>query len=90
MQIDREDAKLPKLDHLITLNKNTADKVLTEIQNSIVTKVKTIQLQLKKEAKNKLKNMIKELDRMNSEVETTEDQTTRDRMLKAREAFNSK
>ena len=40
LQIDKEDAKLPKLDHLITLNKDTADRVLTEIQNSIGTKVK--------------------------------------------------
>ena len=47
LQIDREDAKLPKLDHLIALNKLTADRVLTEIQNSIGTKVKTVQLQLK-------------------------------------------
>ena len=47
-EIDREDAKLPKLDHLITLNTATADRVLTEIQNSICTKVKTVQLQLKK------------------------------------------
>ena len=85
-----EDAKLPKLDHLIALNKTTADKVLTEIQNSIITKVKTVQLQLKKEAKDKLRNMIKELDELNAELETTEDQVTRDRMLEAREAFNSK
>ena len=48
LQIDREDAKLPKLDHLITLNELTADRVLTEIQNSIGTKLKTVQLQLKK------------------------------------------
>ena len=48
LQIDREDAKLPKLDHLIALNELTADRVLTEIQNSIGTKVKTVQLQLKK------------------------------------------
>ena len=90
LQIDREDAKLPKLDHLIALNELTADRVLTEIQNSIGTKVKTVQLQLKKEAKNKLKSMIKELDKLNNELENTDDQNIRDRMLEAREAFNSK
>ena len=61
--------------------------MLTEIQTSIITKVKTVQLQLKKEARNKLRNMIKELDKLNTELETTEDQATRDRMLEAREAF---
>ena len=34
--------------------------------------------------------MIKELDKLNNELETTEDQGTRNRMLEAREAFNSK
>ena len=73
---------LPHLiDHLIALNELTADRVLTEIQNSIGTKVKTVQLQLKKEAKNKLKSMIKELDKLNNELENTDDQNTRDRML---------
>ena len=28
--IDKDDAKLPKLDHLIALNKLTADRVLTQ------------------------------------------------------------
>ena len=34
--------------------------------------------------------MIKELDKLNNELENTDDQNTRDRMLEAREAFNSK
>ena len=46
--IDNEDAKLPKLDHLIALNKLTADRVLKEIQNSVTTKVNTVQLQQQK------------------------------------------
>ena len=88
--INTEDLKLPKLDELIRLNKNKADRVLTDIQNGVITQVKTVQLQLKKEAKNKLKNLVKELDKLNAELETTENQETRDRMLEAREAFNSK
>ena len=39
-----QDAKLPKLDYLIEKNKDKADMVLTDIQNNIVTKVKTVQI----------------------------------------------
>ena len=63
--------------------------VLTDIQNSMGTKVKSVQTQLKKEAKNKLNNLIKELGRLNNELEQTEDDTTRERVLEAREAFQT-
>ena len=74
---------------LIEKNKNKADLVLTDIQNSIGTKVKTVQIQLKKEAKNKLNKLIKELGRLNNELEQTNDEVTRDRVLEAREAFQT-
>ena len=63
--------------------------MLTEIQSGVVAKVKATQIQMKKEAKNKLKNLIKDLGRLNNELEQTNDQETRDRMLEAREAFQS-
>ena len=48
-----------------------------------------MQIQLKKAAKNKLKTLIKDLDGLNNELEQTEDEATRNRMLEAREAFQS-
>ena len=71
------------------MNAQKADYVLTEIQSGVVTKVKATQIQMKKEAKNKLKNLIKELGRLNNELEQTNDPGTRDRMLEAKEAFQS-
>ena len=50
-RIEEEDRKLPKLDVLINLKSDKADMVLTEIQNGVITKVKTVQIQLKKTAK---------------------------------------
>ena len=87
--INLQDAGLPRLDLLIERNKNKADLVLTDIQNSMGRKVKSVQIQVKKEAKNKLNNLIKELGRLNNELEQTEDDTTRDRVLEAREAFQT-
>ena len=87
--IEEQDRKLPKLNELIEMNAQKADYVLTEIQSGVVTKVKATQIQMKKEAKNKLKNLILDLGRLNNELEQTNDQGTRDRMLEAKEAFQS-
>ena len=51
-QIEDEDNKLPKLKQLQELNKEHADRVLTDIQNGVVTMVKGVQIQQKKAAKN--------------------------------------
>jgi hypothetical protein len=72
------------MNYLIERNKLLADRVLTDIQNGVITKVKTVQIQLKKVAKNKLKTLIKDLSRLNNELEQTEDEATRNRMLEAR------
>ena len=50
-RIEEEDSKLPKLNDLVNMNSRKADMVLTEIQNGVVTKVKTAQIQLKKNAR---------------------------------------
>ena len=44
---------------------------------------------MKKEANNKLNALIKELGRLNNKLEQTNDPTTRERMLEAKEAFQS-
>ena len=87
--IEEQDMKLPKLNDLIELNAQKAYYVLTEIQSGVITKVKATQIQLKKEAKNKLRTLIKELGKLNNELEQTNDQATRERMLEAKEAFQS-
>ena len=87
--IEEQDRELPKLNDLIELNAQKADYVLTEIQSGVITKVKATQIQLKKEAKNKLRTLIKELGRMNNELEQTNDPATRERMLEVKEAFRS-
>ena len=46
-----------------------------------------VQTQLKKDAKNKINNLVKELGRLNNELEQANDDTTRARVLEAREAF---
>ena len=88
-RIETQDAKLPRMNYLIERNKLKADRVLTDIQNGVITKVKTVQIQLKKVAKNKLKTLITNLGRLNNELEQAEDEATRNRMLEAREAFQS-
>ena len=72
------------------LNKHCADRVLTDIQNSVVTKVKGEQIQQKKAVRNQLKGIIKKLGSLNNALEQTEDETTRNRTLEAREEFQSK
>ena len=69
-----EDEKLPTIEQLQLINENIADKVLTEIQNGILSKVTQEQLALKKKAKHELKDILKELDRLNRELLQTEDQ----------------
>ena len=71
--IEEQDRKLLKPNEMIEMNAQKADYVLTEIQSGVTTKVKATQIQLKKEAKNKLKNLIKDLGRLNNELEQTTD-----------------
>jgi hypothetical protein len=89
-KIDTEDNKLPKLATLQELNKEHADRVLTDIQNGVVTVVKGVQIQQKKEAKNKLKTIIQKLGALNNALEQAPDEDTRNRTLEAREEFQSK
>ena len=89
-KIDVEDNKLPKLTTLQELNKGHADRVLTDIQNGVVTVVKGVQIQQKKEAKNKLKTIIQKLGALNNALEQTPDEETRNRTLETREEFQSK
>ena len=80
---------MPKIDDLLNLNSEKADMVLTEVQNGVITKVKTAQIQLKTTAKNKLKNLIGKLGKLNNDLEQDNDPGTKDRMLEAKEAFQA-
>ena len=48
-----------------------------------------MQTQLKKDAKNKLNNIIKEIGRLSNELEQTDDEAARNKVLEAREAFQT-
>ena len=52
--------------------------------------VKGVQIQQKKEAKNKLKTIILKLGALNNALEQAPDEETRNRTLEAREEFQSK
>ena len=67
-----------------------ADIVLTDIQNGIVTKVKSEHIHQNKSAKNELDEMIKKLGQLNNALEQTNDEETRNITLEAREAFQIK
>ena len=89
-RIKAEDNKPPKLKQLQDLNKEHADRVLTDIQNGGVTKVKGEQIQQKKVANNELKEIIQKLGALNNALEQTHDEATRNRTLEARKEFQSK
>ena len=50
------------MDQLHIFNRNRAGLILTEIQNGILTKVKTEQINLKKTLQNELKDIISKLN----------------------------
>ena len=56
-QREAEDTKLPKLKHLQELNKPNADRVLTDIQNGMMTRIKGEEIQQKKAVRNELKDI---------------------------------
>ena len=78
------------MDQLHTLNRNRAGLILTEIQNGILTKVKTEQINLKKNVQNELKVIIGKLNSLNMEVEKSNDETEKANLIETREAFYSK
>ena len=67
--LNKANETLPTMEQLHAINKNKADLILTEIQNGILTKVKTEQLNLKKTVQNELKIIIRKLNSLNMEVE---------------------
>ena len=46
-----ENAKLPTMDQLHVINKEVANEDITEIQNRVLTNVKTEQIDFKKQSK---------------------------------------
>ena len=66
--LNKVDETLPTIEQLQLINTTKASMILTEIQNGLVSKVKLEQINLKKKAKNELKDILDELDRLNKEL----------------------
>ena len=75
---------------LHAINKEVANDVLTEIQNGVVTKVKTEQMALKKSVKNELKTITNEIDTLNKKLEEALDDETRSKLEEDQETFKKK
>ena len=69
-------------------NKPFADRILTDIQNGVVTEIKSEQIQQKKAVKNELKDVIKKLGALNNALEKTQDEVTLNGHLKQDKHFN--
>ena len=60
MNLNKANETLPTMEQLHAINKNKAGLILTEIQNGILTKVKTEQINLKKTVQNELTRLLYE------------------------------
>ena len=88
--INKADEKLPTISQLHEINKENADKILTEIQNGIITRVKQEQIIMKKAASNELKDLIRKLSELNKKLENNPNDDTRKERLESKELYNSK
>ena len=77
-QISAIDELLPTLKQLEIINKDIADKVLTTIQNGLVTKVKMEQTQLLKNRKLELKNIIENVHNANLKLQNANEDNIRE------------
>ena len=75
--INTADEKLPTISQLHEINKENADRILTEIQNGIITRVKQEQVSMKKAASNELRDLIRKLSELNKNLEKNPDDNTR-------------
>ena len=64
--------------------------ILTEIQNGLVSKVKLEQINLKKKAKNELKDILEGLDELNKKLLNSTDVEERNKLEEVKELYNSK
>ena len=88
--INTADEKLPTISQLQEINKENADRILTEIQNGIITRVKQEQVSMKKAASHELKDLIRKLSDLNSSLEKDNDDDKRKELLETRELYNTK
>ena len=77
-QISAIDKLLPTLKQLELINKGIADKVLTTIQNGLVTKVKMEQSHLLKKRKLELKNIIENVHKANLKLQNANEDNIRE------------
>ena len=88
--INSEDEKLPTMAQLNELNKTISDRILTEIQNGIITRVKQEQTILKKKASNELKEITRKLSNLNQKLENNPTEEERNEILETKELYDSK
>ena len=88
--LNKADDKLPTIEQLKLINTTKASMILTEIQNGLVSKVKQEQINLKKRAKHKLKDILDELDRLNKELLNSNDIADTNKLEETKELYNSK
>ena len=81
---------LNKTDEKQKINEKEANMILTEIQNGLVGKVKQEQINLKKQAKNKRKDIIDELDKLNKELLQKRELVDTNKLEETKELYNSK
>ena len=75
--INTDDEKLPTISQLHEVNRENADRILTEIQNGIITRVKQEQVSMKKAASNELRDLIRKLRELNKNLEKDPDENKR-------------
>ena len=64
--------------------------ILTEIKNGLLSNVNQEQINLEKQAKNELKDILAELDRLNKELLQTREQLYINKLEETKELYNSK
>ena len=88
--LNKVDETLPTIEQLQLINTTKASMILTEIQNGLVSKVKLEQINLKKKAKNELKDILEELDDLNKKLLNSTDVEERNKLEEVKELYNSK
>jgi hypothetical protein len=88
--INRADEKLPTIEQLHEINKDISDRILTEIQLGITSRVRDEQILLKKAASNELKDITRNLSELTKKLENNPTEEVRLETLEAKEKYNAK
>ena len=88
--LNKADEKLPTISQLHEKNKENVHKILTEIQNGIITRVKQEQITMKKAARNELRDITRQLSELNTKLESNQSKETRKQLLESKELDKTK